>query len=174
MALIATARATTRARAQALWDAMQNGTRTLPVTIIRDPGVRRERFCAALLRVLVAFIRETFRCPVAVRAPRTLAADFALMVHAGAFISSVSSFGMFAGIASYGTAYLPVSHQGAGSTGPCFPNLRWWLGPMYTGYGATPAERARRAIDALPDWFAPAQADLVNRTLESVEVGTES
>ena len=151
---------------------MRHGTDK--VTILRDPGVKRERYCWTLLHMLRAAIQATFNATVLVLGPGTLVHDLSLMVQARAFISSVSSLGLFAGLASHGTAYLPVSHQAAGRTTPCFAHsdVRWYQTTYFPAHRLNHRDkevRANIAIEKIPKLFAPGRLDLIKKGVESLE-----
>ena len=148
-------------------------SRTNRVTILRDPGVPRDRYCWTLLLLLRTCIEVTFNSTVLVLGPRSLAHDFVLMSAADAFISSVSSLGMFAGIAGYGTAHFPVNHQAAGSTSPCFPgsNVRWYKVRVTKGESiavSDPELRADKALSGIPKDFV-GQPNLLRKMADSLE-----
>ena len=148
------------------------GNASFPITIIRDPKAEEEAFCRVMLRVLVRTIRHVFRCDVEVRAAHSLLEDVAMMIHAKAFLSSVSSLGVFVGAACNGVAYLPVSEQGVRYRAPCLGHIRW-LRSYFWGGKRDARKEPRAAIGRIPQWFAPKQRPLISRFVrEIVEADT--
>ena len=142
--------------------------RTTPTTL-RDPAAHQEPFCRVLLGVLAAFIRQFLQCTVSVRAPRTLIEDVATMMHAKAFVSGISSLGLFVGAARAGPTYLPVTEQGARGHAPCISHIRWYKIRPYMRIEEKGRARHNVSIGQIRRWFAPEQEGLVTRVVASVQ-----
>eukprot|EP00667_Euglena_gracilis_P014690 EG_transcript_15233 len=131
---------------------------TRQVAILLDPIATRNDCCVALAHALAIGLAAQFACDVELLQPRTMAADFALLMRAKLLIASTSTFGLFAAIATHGHAYLPVAPLLMQGTRPCFPHVSW-LPTRRTASGCN---------SSLFDWFVGAASPAVRRRLAAV------
>ena len=95
------------------------------ITVLPDPWVRLEPFCRGLVHALTVALNATFGTRVQLIEPGSLPQDLAVMMGARVFLSSVSSFGMWAGFGCRGTAYMPVHRIMVGGQQPAVANVQW-------------------------------------------------
>eukprot|EP00667_Euglena_gracilis_P009756 EG_transcript_9921 len=79
------------------------------ISILPDISGFESPCCSALALVLVEALRAVFHCAVELLMPTSVANDFAFFTHARIFISSTSTYGFFAAMASHGKVYMPTS-----------------------------------------------------------------
>eukprot|EP00667_Euglena_gracilis_P009374 EG_transcript_9523 len=103
------------------------------ISVLSDVLQDESPCCSALALALVEALRRAFRCAVELLHPTTVAGDFAFFMKAKVFVSSASTFGLFAGIAASGQAYLPVSPALFWKRTPCLAHVQWVSTPLSHG-----------------------------------------
>eukprot|EP00667_Euglena_gracilis_P006737 EG_transcript_6791 len=132
------------------------------VSVLSDVFQDESPCCSALALTLVEALRKAFHCPVELLYPTTVAGDFAFFMKAKVFVSSASTYGLFAAIAASGQAYLPVSPALFWKRTPCLAHVQWVSTPITQG-GCT---------SGVQSWFIDAgQFPAVAKHLQSLLAG---